>query len=330
MMPSYKRFILFLTVFIFIISGGCGGGGRGSFIPPDNQSNFSLGIARDSFTVNGAPAFLLGVSYFDGRNYRQSDLRSLAEKGYNLIRIFINLFFDQDGDWRSGAEQDLIDLVDFADGQGIIVDVTILDNESSLGEVPSVRNQVVMNVTEALKGRTNVLFDLQNEHDLSHSELGELSDLVRSIDPDRIVTVSSGEKHILFINDDLQEDNIDEEVDIVKVDILTPHLERNRDWFDMTGHRVGVIKDYLSSIGKNIPVYLQEEARRGHSGLNPSKEEFITAALQARDADAAGWIFHTDAGFNLSDQSFFERLDSVERAVVEELPCRVFGGSICN
>jgi len=309
---------------------------------PDSQSGISLGISGDRFTLNGQPTFLLGVSYFDARSHHKSDLNNLAKKGFNLIRIWLdwrdNPFFNTDGNWRRGAEQDLIDLIDFANSLGLVVDVTILDGNMSFGDSQSKRRQAVLNVTEALKGKTNVLFDLVNEHDstndnkipVSHSELNELRDLVKSIDSDRIVTVSSGTNHILSGNDNLQENNVDEEVSIAQVDVLTPHLTRDSDWSMMTGHRVRKIKDYLSTIGRNIPVYLQEEARRGHSGLDPSKEEFLTAAVQARNAGAAGWVFHTDAGFNLAERSFFEGLDSIERAVVDELPCHIFGGSICD
>jgi hypothetical protein len=71
-------------------------------------------------------------------------------------------------------------------------------------------------------------------------------------------------------------------------------------------------------------VFLQEEARRGHSGLNPAATEFLDAALKARDAGAAGWIFHTDAGFDLSgSRTFFGNLDAEERRAVDRLASQV-------
>jgi hypothetical protein len=69
-----------------------------------------------------------------------------------------------------------------------------------------------------------------------------------------------------------------------------------------------------------MPIYLQEEARRGHSGLDPSAEEFVGAAQAAVAAGAAGWIFHTDAGFELGPADFLGTLDEVEIVVVDTLP----------
>ena len=71
-------------------------------------------------------------------------------------------------------------------------------------------------------------------------------------------------------------------------------------------------------------MFLQEEARRRHSDLNPAATEFLDAALKARDAGAAGWIFHTDAGFDLSgSRTFFGNLDAEERRAVDRLAARV-------
>jgi hypothetical protein len=75
-----------------------------------------------------------------------------------------------------------------------------------------------------------------------------------------------------------------------------------------------------------VPVYLQEEARRGHSGLDPTADQFLQAAREARDAGAAGWVFHTDAGFDLTSSTFFDNLDAVEQQTVDALGGEIFGG----
>jgi hypothetical protein len=76
----------------------------------------------------------------------------------------------------------------------------------------------------------------------------------------------------------------------------------------------------LQSRGLSLPIYLQEEARRGHSGLDPLEGEFVQAASEAVGAGAAAWIFHTDAGFDLAASTFFDALDPVEAIVVDTLP----------
>ncbi|MFQ5825236.1 MAG: cellulase family glycosylhydrolase [bacterium] len=301
------------------------------------QLDIRVGILSDQFTLNGQPTFLLGVSYFDGRNFHQSDLNKLAANGFNLIRIWLDWrtdnFFDENGSWREGAEQDLIGLVDYANSQGLVVDVTILDNNMSFGDSQSKRRQVVQKVVEALKGKTNILFDLVNEHNhigyntiVSHGEASLLRSIVKTIDQDRIVTISSTGCHILCGStiDGLDRTNIQEELNEVKVDVLTTHFLRDDKWARKTGQRVTILKNYLVSIGKNIPIYLQEEDRRS-DGTGPDADDFLTAAVQARDAGAAGWIFHTSAGYNLAENDFFKNLDLVEQMVVNELPIRIFG-----
>ena len=73
-----------------------------------------------------------------------------------------------------------------------------------------------------------------------------------------------------------------------------------------------------------MPVYVQEENRNGYDGGYFTVAELIQAAVEAHNAGAAGYIFHTAAGFDLSSSSFFDNLDSVERGVVDGLSAAVF------
>ena len=73
-----------------------------------------------------------------------------------------------------------------------------------------------------------------------------------------------------------------------------------------------------------LPVYLQEENRRRWPGTSLTKDDFLQAARDAVSAGAAGWVFHTDAGFDLSASSFFDNLDDVELATIDELGDAVF------
>jgi hypothetical protein len=313
-------------------SGGQSGGASGSAGSASGGSagqaaETKVGLSGDRFTVNGKPTFLLGASYFDGKNWHASDLDALAAKQFNLIRIWLDWattgFFDAGG--SLSAKTTLLDLVRAASQRGIVVDVTILDTDLSLS---SPETAVTETVT-ALANEPNVFFDLVNEHDhsgdtFSHAEVAQLAQAARSANPSAILTVSSQGGHI--VNDlTLVPSNVDAEIVDAKLDLLTPHLTRTADFFDKTDQRVTTIKTYLSSIGKSVPVYLQEEARRGHSGLDPSQAEFVQAATEARDAGAAGWVFHTDAGFDLATATFFDSLDDVEKATVDALGPAVLG-----
>src|SRR5262245_11073397 len=291
---------------------------------PPPPGPVTLGISGDKFTLNGQPKFLIGVSYFDGSNYQVSDFDALAARRFNLIRIWLDWgvagdgrsFFDASGALVQG--QKLLNLVRAARARGLVVDVTILDPGLTFSDV----NRALRETATLLKDEPNILFDVMNEHDhpagpRSHAEVAGFISTVKSIAPNVPVTVSSTGGHLMNTT------NIDEEMG-AGVQIVTPHFERTADWYDRTDERVTFVKNHIASRGRNLPVYLQEEARRGHSGLDPSKDQFLQAAREARDAGAAAWIFHTDAGFDLNVNSFFGALDAVELDTVNSLADAIY------
>jgi len=50
---------------------------------------------------------------------------------------------------------------------------------------------------------------------------------------------------------------------------------------------------------------------------------YLQAATGARAARAAGWMFHTDAGFALGVRSFLTALAPDERAALEQLSDKI-------
>lgn len=299
----------------------------------------TLALSGTDFTINGSPTFLLGVSYFDGYNYHLSDLDRLRDEGFNLIRIWIgwsrsnpdfNGFFDEHGNWRSGAEARLLDLVDAASERGIVVDVTILS--STLVEPGGdfddldVAESVVRSTARALRHSTSIFYDVMNEHNnhdaASHADMTRLVAAARDEDPDGIIMYSS--YHIWNNNtDSVIQSNINAEIDS-GIDLLTPHLNRTSEWATETQFRVEAIRAHLASIGQNIPVFLGEEHRRHWNSVQPNQADFLTAARGALNGGAAGWILHTEAGFNMSSSTLFDNLDSVELATVGALADEVY------
>jgi hypothetical protein len=295
------------------------GGGDGS----------GLAIDGDRFTFDGAPTFLLGVSYFDARDWSTSDFDGLSQRGWNLVRIWLDWsddgFFGPDATLSPDGASALVELVAAARERDMVVDVTILDPEFLVGPDVEHRSAAVASVATTLADANNVLFDVMNEHDhsggpIDHAEAGVIVAAVRAVDPDRIVTISSTGGHLVADDATVQTTAVDEELDVVGIDVVTPHLPRTADWSPATGPRVTSLRAHLRTRGITMPIYLQEDARRGHSGLDPSAEEFIGAAQAAVAAGAAGWIFHTDAGFELGTSDFFGALDEVEAIVVDTLP----------
>ena len=299
----------------------------------------SFGVSGDRFTINGTPTFLIGVSYFDATGWKTSDLDGFASRGINLIRIWLedwspggNRFLDPDGNIIDASS--LVNLVRAAAARGIVVDATILDWESA--PVSGNPQAAVGNAVDLLKNEPNVLFDLANEHNYgsgvyaSHGLMRSLADIARSRNPGVILTVSECCGHYSQDASNpnaLDVGNVDGELNVVGVDLLAPHFWRDPLWYARTGARVSALKATAASLGRNVPVYLQEDARRRHTGLNPSRGEFFQAVTEAYQAGAAGWVFHTDAGFDLQGtRTFFGNLDSEELAVVDGLASAVFGG----
>lgn len=295
-----------------------------------------LGIARDRFSINGTPAFLLGVSYFDARNWKQSDIDGLATRGFNNIRIWMEngggkhwktWHLEPNGMLNDAAA--LLELTRYCSAKGITVEVTILDWESSpLSINPEL---AIDNVVTLLKNEPNVFYDICNEHThgsgiyASHTLIRSYRDRISSIQQNQVVTASGCCGHLMGPSDEAIGRDLSNDVATARLDFVAPHMPRTSDWSSKTGVRVKSVKTYLASINRSVPVFLQEEARRRHSGLDPTAPEFLGAALKARDAGAAGWIFHTEAGFDLSGaRSFFGNLDAEERTAVDSLGARIW------
>ena len=318
-----------------------------------------LGISGDKFTIDGEPTFLLGVSYFDALGWSNADLDALQARRFNLIRIFLDWgirpggnrtrsHFNPDGSMKNTTS--LLDFVRACAARGVIVDVTILSSDSkSLGDWTSgaFPQTAVRNAVRLLAPEPNVFFDLVNEHNGfvprgkawsdSHTMMQSLMTAARQESGSAILTYSSMSAtfpnyagHVYTANDSIITANVDQEL-ATGVDLMAPHPGREDDWFDRTDRRVTNLKNYMASRGRLIPVYLQEENRRGGGDAtgeplrNLPKEQFFQAAREAKNAGAAAWLFHTDAGFDMSAKNFFDPLDPVEREVVEGLGEVVFG-----
>jgi hypothetical protein len=174
------------------------------------------------------------------------------------------------------------------------------------------------------------VFDLYNEHDhsdgpISHAGARVLRDAVKAIDPARLVTISSAGGHLInaagVVGKD-EERNLREEAgagpDAVGVDIVAPHFQRSDDWARATGKRIGALRTVLDRTGRRLPIYLNEERRtEPRVALDPAA--YRGAFAEARQAGAAGWVFHTAAGFSLRQRPFLEALAPNERAALSRM-----------
>ena len=302
----------------------------------------ALGVSGARLTIDGHPAFLLGVSLFDALGPTPVDdaaLDALRGWGIRIVRVWAHWsdpIYGADGSLTAGGRARLLRLMNALDARGLALELVLLRP----GQLPrqrfavfasaAARLRAVEGIATALRGRPNVLFDLYNEHDhpdgaISHAEARRLRDRVKAIDPARLVTLSSTQHHLMGVGRALGpsgERELGAEVGLAAgeaaVDVLAVHLPRTPDWAEATGPRVTAIEAALRRIGRVVPIDLDEENRAapGHA-IEPAA--YVTACAGARRAGAAGWVFHTRAGFDLSRQPFLAALQPAERSALEQL-----------
>jgi hypothetical protein len=304
-----------------------------------------LGAQGARFTLDGQLAFLLGASYYAGQGapdaILQRDLDLLQEHGFDWIRVWTTWAafghdvssVDTDGYPRPPYLERLERLVRECGQRRLIVDVTFSRGNGATGP-PRLQGlephrRAVRVVVERLKDEPNWYLDLANERNVpgsryvGHEELRDLRQLVRELDPRRLVTASCA-------GGDLTADEVRRSVQDVGLDFLAPHRPRDPDSPAQTGGRTREALGWLHDLGRVVPVHYQEPFRRGYGKWPPPASAFVEDLLGAFDGGAAGWCFHTGhqggdpAGrprrsFDLREQGLFDQLDEVEREVVQEV-----------
>lgn len=105
------------------------------------------------------------------------------------------------------------------------------------------------------------------------------------------------------------------------LNVLAPHFPRGEGWGSaLEGRVVNMRTVLLTNFGIAKPIYCQEENRDNYSGGTWSVEQSTAAATGARKSKAVGYCFHTEAGFDLSHGSFFDRLSPAELQALQALP----------
>lgn len=319
----------------------------------DGQNGHTiLAIEGTRFTLNGKPTFLLGISYYGGlgapEEFIRRDLDDLQRHGFNWLRLWAT--------WESfGHDDSAVDakgrprepflgklkwIVAECDRRGMVVDVTLTRGQvppgaDSAGRIPDMEahRRAVESLIVALKEHRNWYLDLANEHDIRDdrhvpaSELKTLRELVRRLDPTRLVTASFG-------GHDLSREDIRESLLVVGADFLSPHRPRNPESPGQTEARTRDCQAIMKELGRLAPVHYQEPFRRGYGHWEPKAADFLTDLRGALAGGAAGWCLHNgDQGdipgnrprrsFGLHDQRLFDQLDEEERTVIDQAATEV-------
>jgi hypothetical protein len=311
---------------------------------PTDNGPAVLAIKGAHFTLNGKPTFLLGISYYGGlgasEEFVRRDLGDFQRLGFNWLRVWATWgAFGEDvsavdtaGRPRDEFLKRLKWLVAECDRRGLVVDVTLSRGKGSAGGGAiadlEAHKRGVETLVAALKEHHNWYLDLANERDVrdarfvSPEELKALRNLVRRLDPDRLVTASFG-------GHDLTQNDLREALHEIGLDFVAPHRPREADSPAQTQSKTRNSLSAMKSIGRVAPVLYQEPFRRGYGSWEPSAADFLSDLRGAVEGGAAGWCFHNGAtrnaqdqrprrSFHLSEKRLFDQLDEQERKVVEQ------------
>jgi hypothetical protein len=296
-----------------------------------------LGTDGTRFTVNGRPAFLFGVSYYGAlgapdETVRQ-DLADLKERGFNWVRVWATWAafgedvsaVDGEGKPRDPFLKRLERLVAACDEQGLVVDVTLSRGNGSTGPARlqslEAHRRAVETLVTALKAHRNWYLDLANERNVkdkrftSFTDLKDLRELVRKLDPRRLVTASHA--------GDVSRADLTEYLQTVRVDFLSPHRPRTADSPGQTEARSKEYRALMKELGREVPLHYQEPFRRDFGGWQPRAEDYVTDHKGALAGGAAGWCWHNGENrvandgrprrsFDLREKRLFEQLDEEE------------------
>ena len=296
-----------------------------------------LRIRDARFTLDGEPAFLLGISHYGGlgapREFVAEDFKDLAAAGFNWVRVWATWTYhendvsavDADGNPREPYISNLKHLVETASARGIVVDVTL--SRGVVIESQEAHLRAVETLVDALKPYGNVYIDLANERDIrdaryvSFDELRELRDRLKQIDPNRLVTASGDSDPERYLT-------------AAGLDFFSPHLSRNP---DSPAKTQDITRGYLArmeQLGCTAPVHYQEPFRRDYGSFVPGVADFRTDLQGDVRGGAAGWCLHNGSprgplaegrtrprrSFDLRPEEgrLMDQLDEVELEVVRK------------
>nr|AIA11287.1 Unknown Function [uncultured bacterium] len=303
----------------------------------DDRRPIALGIAGDRFTIDGAPGFLIFVSYFDALPRAaaaggvDADFAYLEGKVQG-VRIFPNWWgepcaplrtgpdtlIDVDGNIQPDAWRTLQSVLDRAAAHHLVVDLsltreTVTDNGSPARvlsfDAYARAVTTLIGSADYMKGKyPHVLIDVQNEWPrfADAKDVEALLTGLRAADPQRILAASSSGGPYQPIG--LAVPNM----------VAAYHDPREKDWFTLDA-ATRVVNGVRATLGGAVqPIYLQEpapaSARCGRADHDTDPAHFRDAMNHAREAGAAAWTFHSRLGFSLRDRSLTQQLEDAANA----------------
>lgn len=311
-----------------------------------------LGIDGKSFTVNGKPTFLLGISYYGAlgapKDFIRHDLDDMQKYGFNWFRVWATWgafdnevsAVDREGKPREPYLAKLRWLVAECDRRGIIVDVTLSRGNGVTGPVrlqnAEALRRAAKTIVTSLKAHRNWYLDMGNERNIrdrrfvSVEELAVLRKFIKRLDPNRLITAS-------FVRD-IKKDELKQILLDVRVDFLAPHRPRHQKSSAQTAAQTKKYYEMMKQLGRTVPVHYQEPFRRGFTPKRwqPKAEHFLADLKAALKAGAAGWCFHNGdqkdkphskprRSFDMRQARLFDQLDEQETNFIRQIKVIVSG-----
>jgi hypothetical protein len=323
------------------------------FMTASASAQPALGISGNRFTINGSPRFLVFVSYFDAMRASDGtlhgDFQYFHDHGIDGVRIFPNWWlcadtvhcggnygndtlFDQLAFLRPDRLAQFKHVLDLAGQHGLVVDVSFArETVPGISTVDEIYEAGLDDAASALAGGyPHVMFDLQNEvtvNPIAYSDPGRDADFVGQIkfylpDHNRKVYVSTSEGGVELYAYGPSPSGPDD----LPMDVMAPHDARVPGWQDRVPSVVSTLLDLGNRRGQK-PVYLQEptcyQVANRKSEDDTDINHFFTAIINAKNAGAAGWTFHTRKGFILRDQSFRSQMETGDQQFIEGFRSRI-------
>jgi len=247
-----------------------------------------LTIVGPRFQLDGKPFPYTGVSFFNAiynTNFNASSdarvawLKKFQAYGINVLRVWgqwdnargfvdaspASTLYGADGSLRTNHLATLRGLLSDCDAQGVVVEFVLFAQESWRENIrlsPEAERKAVEALARELMPFRNVAFQIWNEHD--DERVIPLVKLIKSLDPKRLVTNSSG-----YAGD------LGKEEENMVLDYLTPHTSRQNKSHRHWETAAREIESLLTKFNK--PVVDDEPARNGTSNFGGPKEQTFSS-----------------------------------------------------
>ncbi|HEY7161271.1 MAG TPA: cellulase family glycosylhydrolase [Acidobacteriota bacterium] len=311
-------------------------------IQDDDPKKQKIQISKGLFVVRGNPSFLLGISYFDAlsapRDILEADLSFLRVRRFNTIRIWASWYDEfqpkassvirKNGTLNPDGVERLKRVLNATKSKNLLV-ILVFSRDALPGITFNNYKSGIRKVASILKPYRFLLFDVQNETNhcgvtdvnctghLTLSQVSAIRTAVKQVDSQRLVTASRNQDGFIPGKDDYVTFRIIGNVDFIATH--RPSRTKDGNWANLTDDEAQSIR---AVVGPKIPILFDEPNRCGNNMECVSASEsnyFVTAAKNAKKSGAAGWIFHTKAGFHLSRRPLSSQLVPIEKSAIDRI-----------